>query len=1546
MKKNKILAGQLSLFEDFVLSKPIINTASAGIKKAFKFVFSRKNIPVKTEERLKANIEAINVLANEKASVDELTTISRYTGWNGMKQILECHSDSVDLYNQFITSTKEDELMNVYVDNSMYTDYCIVDTIYSIVDEWGFRQGNIGIVGDITRYLSAIPDILKEQKDIHFSAAAENQTALRIATKLFEDIPIFNSEWDMPASFYDVIVGTIPGDGSPRGYEITYSEEFLKNVIIRLRPDGICILAVPKAILDCQYDKFRETLANEATLKTAIRLPESVFNGAVYDIVIFQKTAEKCKTWIDINTYTGCNKYFDYYTNIIGELQYDEEIDGDNDCIGTTVVFSGSLKREIKRLVNRLEKVNLNSELGPEQIAADYEVLNYSYTLKNGLLYYRTDSVMNRVICGITKENRIKGLIKIRNAVIEAIRIQKNNGDDNELQEKLKAVNEAYDEFVSKFGYINNRNNIIALRGDSTIGLLKSIEIPEGKKDYKKGPIFFERILKPKKVSASVDNAEDALTMSISERGKIDIPFMCSISGLSEDELVRKLDNRIFVNPDNGQYVIADEYLSGDVVSKLDAAKDAAACDPAFQKNVDALTAVQPEKIPFEKIKASIGASWIPVKIFDQFAKKIFQSPSISVIKNKDNSFYVQGYAIYSIEYKIFGTDRIRATDIFYHLLNNKPILVKDSYYDYVDKKTKYKTNMEETMLARVKADEIKIEFTKWLAQDPDRVKTIEEYYNDTFNRIRLRHWNGKLIAHKNLSSVIKPYPSQLNAVSRILHSGKNVLIGHKVGKGKTAVAIMAAMELRRLGVANKPMIVVPNNIIEQWSIQFYRLYPSANILVQTDYDNTPDNRLSFMTRIATGDYDAVIVSHSFFDNLYVSKGKREELFEKDRNLIKSQGYTYTSYIPFNSAAFKKSDEIERVLYFEDLGVDYLFVDESHHYKNLKFATSNNYAGLSSSSNKAENMLVKARYINDIQRGKGVVFMTGTPIDNSLAEMYSLQRYLDFPEMVKKGVFEFDRWAATFAEIATTLELAPEGTGYRLRTRFAKFYNLQELCTMFRYFADIVDDDEKGGPEIPEIESGGPYNVIIEPSEYLNQFIQELSKRADLIRSRNVDPKEDNMLKITSEGRKAALDIRLIGGPEVPGKVHALVERLKSIYYETADDKLTQIVFCDLHKSKEFGFDVFDDIRDKLIASGIPKEEISIISEAKSDKEREDIFEAVRNGNIRIIMGTTKTLGTGVNVQDLMFAEHHLDCPWKPADLSQRDGRIIRQGNRNKTVRIYRYATKGSFDTYMWQVVENKQRFISQVMNGALTVNESEDVDDMVLSYAEIKALSAADPRIKEKMEADIRISQLTVMQKRYEIEKENLRKKIGEYPTKLQHKREYIERLKADVEALVQYENENAEDHFSIEIDGEVITTKTAAANKLFKHYASIYRSAHSATPKIGKFRVFEFALQFIPGDTIYHDYQKQIIYYGNNKYTFNSFNGIAAINDMCSSITSKAFVEELEKQYKILNNMEEDYKKMKEIVDAPFVYEDELRDLMKKSNELEVALNMNSVA
>ena len=1552
------------------------------------------------KERFRRNMEAIRVLKecefeNRFATPEEQEILSQYVGWGGIPEAFDENNSSwADEFIELYTALSPDEYESARASTltAFYTPPVVISSIYKAMEQMGFREGNILEPScGIGNFIGMLPQSMQDSK---IYGVEIDKISAGIAQQLYQKTSIAAQpfeEANIPDSFFDAVIGNVPfgdirvNDRRYNKHNFLIHDYFFAKSLDKLRPGGVMALITSKGTMDKESPAVRKYIAQRADLLGAIRLPNNTFKGnagteVVSDILILQKRDRLIDLepeWVHLNTDENgvkMNTYFvDHPEMVLGEWKTVSGRFGEED---TVVPYENAdlaelLEEAISNIHAEITDYEVDEELTEEDnsIPADPEVRNFSYTVVDDKIYYRENSRMAPVDVSATAENRIKGMIAIRDCVRNLIEMQTADYPDYEVEKEQQKLNELYDTFSKKYGLINSRANVSAFSQDSSFALLSALEVlDENGELERKADMFTKRTIKPHTPVTSVDTASEALAVSMGEKAQVDMEYMCSLTGKTEEEVYQELKGVIFLNPvygyggsDEQKYLMADEYLSGNVRKKLAWAKKSAEVYPEDYKiNVEALEKVQPKDLTASEIFVQLGTTWLPEEIAQQFMYEFLDTPvyarwNIKVHYSKlTGEWNVEGksYDRGNLKaYNTYGTKRVNAYKIIEDTLNMKDVRVFDYMEDDEGKKRAI-LNKKETAIAQSKQELIKQGFQDWVWRDPERREKLVRLYNEKFNSIRPREYDGSHIVFSGINPEITLREHQKNAVAHILYGG-NTLLAHAVGAGKTYEMTAAAMESKRLGLCNKSLFVVPNHLTEQWAAEFLQLYPAANILVATKKDFEMKNRKRFCGRIATGDYDAVIIGHSQFEKIPMSIERQRAVLQQqlddivegiadikrnrgDRFSVKQLEKTKRS---LQTKLQKLNDQSRKddVVTFEELGVDRLFIDESHYYKNLYLYTKmRNVGGIAQTeAQKSSDLFMKCRYLDEVTGGRGVVFATGTPISNSMVELYTIQRYLQYKTLQEHDLQHFDAWASSFGETVTAVELTPEGTGYRAKTRFAKFNNLPELMAMFKQVADIKTADMLNLP-VPEVEY---HNIAVKPSQVQKEMVASLGERAERIRGGGVDSSVDNMLKVTNDGRKLALDQRMMN-PMLPdeesSKVNACVNEVFRIWEENSDKKLTQLLFCDLSTPKGEGeFSVYTDIRKKLIERGIPETEIKFIHEADTEVKKQELFKKVRRGEVRILMGSTQKMGAGTNVQNKIIASHDLDCPWRPADLEQRAGRTVRQGNENPTVGLYRYVTEGTFDAYCWQLVEGKQKFASQIMTSKSPVRSCEDVDATALSYAEIKMLAADNPHIKEKMDLDIQVQKLRLLKSNYLSEKYELEDKIIKYyPTTIARTKETIAGLEKDISLAKEHPKPLDDTFVGIEVKGVSYSEKAEGGQKII----DACKEMTSPDPiPLGKYRGFDLELSF---DTFEKAYQVKIKGCLSRSVSLgtDAIGNITRIDNAIEKIP-----ERLEAKSRELSTLEQQFVTAKAEVEKPFDKEEELTEKTNRLNVLNGLLNVD---
>ena len=1544
-------------------------------------------------EKFINNVEAIRVLKkceeeNRFATPQEQEILSKYVGWGGLPQAFDEKDSSWSNEYSILKNLLDEKEYSQARESTLtafYTPPVVIRSMYKALENMGLKTGNILEPScGVGNFIGMLPDSLEDCK---LYGVELDSISGRIARQLYQKSTVAVQGYEdtnLPNSFFDVAVGNVPFgdfkvlDKKYDKHKFLIHDYFFAKTLDKVRPGGVIAFITSKGTLDKENPSVRKYIAQRADLLGAIRLPNNTFKAnagteVTSDIIFLQKRdsiTDIEPDWVYLGENDDgirMNQYFiDNPEMVLGNMEMISTRFGyDSACISDGENLEDKLERAISNIHAEVKEYELD-DIGEEDnsIEADLTVRNFSYTLIDDKIYFRENSRMYPQELAMTTENRVKGLIEIRDCVRTLLEYQTEDYPDEDIKREQVKLNQLYDRFTKKYGLINSRGNNSAFSNDSSYYLLCSLEIlDENGNLARKADMFTKRTIKPKTEITSVDNANDALIVSLSEKARVDITFMQKLCNMDMDKMLKDLEGEIFNVPEYGepnQWVTADEYLSGNVREKLKIAEHFAETDERFNVNVKYLKEVQPKDLSASEISVRLGSTWIPPEDIKVFIEHLlnpsnYACQNINVHYNEATSeWWIEGknYDKYNIKAtNTYGTGRANAYKIIEDSLNLKDTRIYD-YYEDENGKRVAELNKKETAIAQAKQEQIKLAFEEWIWKDPERRERLTKFYNERFNSIRPREYDGSHISFDGMNPEITLRKHQVNAIARILYGG-NTLLAHEVGAGKTFEMVAAAMESKRLGLCNKSLFVVPNHIVEQFGQEFLQLYPSANVLVTTKKDFETANRKKFCSRIATGDYDAIIISHSQFEKIPMSVERQVTIIQKqieditlgiqdlknnngERFSIKQMEKTKKS-LETRLAKLNDTSRKDDVVTFEELGVDRIFVDEAHYYKNLFLYTKmRNVGGIAQTeAQKSSDLFMKCRYLDELTGGKGVIFATGTPISNSMVELYTMQRYLQYGELEKRHLQQFDAWASTFGETVTAIELSPEGTGYRAKTRFAKFFNLPELMALFKEVADIQTSEMLNLP----VPKANYHNVVIEPSEIQKELVKDLSERAEKIRNRMVDSSVDNMLKITNDGRKLALDQRLTNDMLEDfehSKVATCADNIYSIWDKTSEDKSAQLVFCDLSTPHNDGkFNVYDDLKTKLIDRGIPEEEIAFIHDANTDARKQELFNKVRRGQVRVLIGSTQKMGAGTNCQDRLIALHDLDCPWRPSDLIQRSGRIIRQGNKNPEVDIYRYVTEGTFDAYLYQLVENKQRFISQIMTSKTPVRFAEDIDETALSYAEIKALAAGNPDIIEKTELDTQVAKLKLLKQNYLSEKYALEDKVIKYyPNEIKRLENRIEDMKEDIEV---FNNNNTPDNSfgKMNIKGTDFTERKEAGEKIIE----ICKSMTNPEPlEIGEYKGFKIILSFDTMDRKFYASMKNNLSYKTELGSDPSGN-ITRIDNVLNGIETRLS--------SIENNLEDtkkNYESAKKEIEKPFPQEEELKTKSKRLDELNIKLNLNN--
>ena len=1552
------------------------------------------------KERFRRNIMAIQLLKkcqeeNRFATPEEQIILSKYVGWGGLSEAFdENNSAWATEYLELSSVLTPEEYASARESTltAFYTPPEVITAIYKAMEQMGFKEGNLLEPScGIGNFIGMLPDAMQDSK---IYGVELDTISAGIAQQLYQKTTIAAQgfeETNLPDSFFDGVVGNVPfGDFkvSDKRYDkhkFLIHDYFFAKSLDKLRPGGVMALVTSKGTMDKENSAVRKYIAQRAELLGAIRLPNNTFKGnagteVVSDILILQKRDRLIDIepdWVHLDTDENGIKMNSYFVQhpemILGEMKM---VSGRFGMEATCVPYENAdlaaqLDEAVANIHGEITEYEAEEELEEEDnsIPADPTVRNFSYTVVDDKIYYRENSRMTPVEVSATAENRIKGMIAIRNSVRTLIELQTEDYPDSEIKAEQERLNRLYDTFSGKYGLINSRANTSAFSQDSSFSLLSALEIiGEDGELERKADMFSKRTIKPHTPVTSVDTASEALAVSLGEKATIDMDYMMELSGKSESEIFEDLKGVIFLNPlyEYGnsyepKYLMADEYLSGNVREKLRIAKNSAELYPEdYKVNVEALQKVQPKDLTASEISVRLGATWLPPDDVQEFIFHLLETPRYAQWNIKvhfspfTSEWNIEGksYDKGNVRaYNTYGTSRINAYKIIEETLNLKDVRIFD-YIEDDEGRKKAVLNKKETAIAQSKQEMIKQEFQDWIWSDPERRERLCKFYNEKFNSVRPREYDGSHIIFNGMNPEIELREHQKNAVAHILYGG-NTLLAHAVGAGKTFEMVAAAQESKRLGLCNKSLFVVPNHLTEQWAAEYLQLYPAANILVATKKDFETKNRKKFCGRIATGDYDAVIIGHSQFEKIPMSIERQraileqqlEEITEGIAELKRNRGENFSvkqlekSKKSIRQKLDKLNDQTKKddVVTFEELGVDRLFVDESHYYKNLYLYTKmRNVGGIAQTeAQKSSDLFMKCRYLDEITGGRGTVFATGTPISNSMVELYTIQRYLQYNTLVKNGLQHFDAWASTFGETITAVELTPEGTGYRAKTRFAKFYNLPELMAMFKEIADIKTADMLNLP-VPEAKY---HNIAVKPSEMQKEMVASLAERAEQVRGGGVDSSVDNMLKITNDGRKLALDQRMLNDmlPDFEGsKINACVDNIYRIWEENADKKSAQLVFCDLSTPKNDGtFSVYNDIRKKLIERGIPESEVKFIHEADTDMKKKELFQKTRKGEVRVLLGSTQKMGAGTNVQDKLIALHDVDCPWRPSDLEQRSGRIVRQGNENPQVDIYRYVTEQTFDAYLYQLVEGKQKFASQIMTSKSPVRSAEDIDETALSYAEIKMLATGNPYIKEKMDLDIQVQKLKMLKSNFLSEKYGLEDKVIKfYPQQIAYLKSRVEGLTKDVETAKLHPKPIDEQPLGMMVSGVSYSEKAEAGQAIINACKSM--NSPDAIP-LGEYRGFQMELYF---DTVQRNYVVKLKGETSRDVPLgdDSHGNIVRIDNGI-----ERFEETLADTKNSLENTEKQFETAKQEIEKPFAKEEELKAKTARLDELNILLNMD---
>ena len=1597
---STVMDGKVQTFPDAAALDEALNAAPAG-----NFRITDDHLGEGgAKQKYARNIEAIRTLfrleeEHRGATAEEQQVLSQYVGWGGLADAFDPGKDSwAKEYAELKGLLSEDEYAAARSStlNAHYTSPTVIRGIYDAVERMGFRSGNIlePSMG-VGNFFGMLPDTMQDSR--LYGVELDSITG-RIAKKLYPqaDITVAGFETTDRCDFYDLAVGNVPfgnykvNDKAYNKLGFSIHNYFFAKAIDQVRPGGVVAFVTSRYTMDSKDSTARKHMAERADLLGAIRLPNNAFKAnagtdVVSDIIFLQKRdrpADIEPAWVQLGKTEddfAINQYFvDHPEMILGELTTESTQYGREELTVAPIegaVLADQLAEAVQHIEGQYVEVEVetpdvaDAEVERKTLPADPDVKNFSYAVVDGEVYYRENSIMTQVELSDNAKARVTGMVELRQIVNQLIQEQLDDYPDEDIKATQAKLNTAYDAFTAKYGLLNDRKNGRLFEDDSSYYLLCSLEnLDENKQLKSKADMFTKRTIRPERTVTSVDTPSEALAVSIGEHGRVDLPYMAELLGSPGDyeRITTELQGVIFKDPSadadepEAGWQTADEYLSGNVRNKLRMAQLAAESHPEFKINVEALTKAQPKDLEASEIDIRLGATWLNPAIVQQFMMETFQPP----YRIRYNNLIQVRYSPFTSEWRIgnksaagmydimstetYGTHRANAYKILEDTLNLRDCRIYDTVEE--DGKERRVLNQKETMLAQQKQQAIKDTFAGWVWQDPQRRNLLVKQYNELFNSTRPREYDGSHIHFVGMNPEINLREHQRNAVAHVLYGG-NTLLAHEVGAGKSFEMAASAMESKRLGLCQKSLFVVPNHLTEQWASEFLRLYPNSKLLVTSKKDFEPANRKRFCARIATGDYDAVIIGHSQFEKIPLSAERQariiEDQIEEIENAIaeakEQSGEHFTvkqmektrKTLEVKLKKLQSTDRKDDVVTFEQLGVDRLFVDESQNYKNLYLYTKmRNVAGLSTSeAQKSSDMFGKCRYLDEVTGGRGVIFATGTPISNSMTEMYTLMRYLQYSTLQQKQLTHFDAWASTFGETTTAIELAPEGTGYRARTRFAKFFNLPELMNMFKEAADIKTSDQLHLP-VPEAKFE---TVVVKPSEIQQDMVKSLSERAAEVHSGAVDPSVDNMLKITSDGRKIGLDQRLMNPltPDDPdSKLNACVDNVLRIWNETKEDNLTQLIFCDMSTPKGDGsFNVYDDIRTKLLAAGVPESEVEFIHNADTEGKKADLFSKVRSGKVRVLLGSTAKMGAGTNVQTLLVAVHHLDVGWRPSDMTQRNGRIIRQGNKNKQVYVYNYVTEGTFDAYLWQTLENKQKFISQIMTSKSPMRSCDDVDEQALSYAEVKALCAGDPRIREKMDLDVQVAKLKVLRSDYQNQKYRLEDKLlKHYPEEIQKAKNRIAALKNDAQ-IADAHPQDKENFCGMTIKGMVFDEKKAAGERLM---LACKEMPNADMMLLGTYRGFELNIRF---DSFKNEHQ--IVLRGELSYPVplgdDPRGNIVRLDNAIGN-----FADRIADADAALDSLEQQKQAAEVEIAKPFAQEEELQTKSARLAELDALLNM----
>ena len=1544
-------------------------------------------------QRYANNIAAIRLLKrleaeSRLATPEEQEVLSKYVGWGGLSA---CFEEKHSKYQELNTLLTEEEYAAARESSltAFYTPPVVIRAMFKAMENMGFKRGNVLEPScGVGNFLGMLPDSMQESQ---LYGVELDSISGRIAQQLYQKSSIAVQGFEkteLPDSFFDAAIGNVPfgqfkvPDKQYDKHNFLIHDYFFARTLDKVRPGGIVAFITSKGTMDKENPAVRKYIAQRADLLGAIRLPNDTFKSAAgtevtSDILFLQKRdwmVDLEPAWVHLNMDEHGNKMNQYFVDnpdmILGEMK---EISGPFGPELACLPYEGQpiedlLTDAIQNIHAEITEYDLDDMLDGEEnlsIPALPNVRNFSYAVVEGKIYYRENSRMNPVDVSATAESRIKGLIAIRESVRQLIEYQTEDFPEHFITAEQAKLNSLYDEFSGKYGLINSRANTAVFHADSSYCLLASLEILDDEGNFvRKADMFTKRTIRQKVVVSSVDTASEALALSLAEKAKIDIPYMEQLTGKTEEQLYRDLRGVIFLDPaasfGSPKYLPADEYLSGNVRKKLEFARKLLPEYPEYQLNVEALEKIQPQDLSASEISVRLGATWLPPDVVEQFMYELFGTPRYAQWKVKVRYTPLTGeWNVSEKNYdrgnvkaaNTYGTDRINGYKIIEETLNLKDVRIFDYVYDDNGKKTPV-LNKKETAIAQGKQEMIKQAFQDWVWKDPHRRERLCKLYNEKFNSIRPREYDGSHLTFVGMNPEIELRPHQVNAIAHILYGG-NTLLAHVVGAGKTFEMVAAAMESKRLGLCQKSLFVVPNHLTEQWASEFLQLYPSANILVATRKDFEAKNRKKFCGRIATGDYDAIIIGHSQFEKIPMSVERQKAILQQQIDEVmtgiaqakrdRAENFTVKQMEKTRKSLQVKLEKLndqtrkDDLVTFEELGVDRIFVDEAHFYKNLAaFSKMRNVGGISQTeAQKSSDLYMKCRYLDEITGGKGIIFATGTPISNSMVEMYTMQKYLQYNTLKEHDLLHFDAWASSFGETVTAIELAPEGSGYRAKTRFSRFYNLPELMSMFKEVADIQTADMLNLP----VPKANFHNVVLKPSEQQKEMVKALSERAERVRNKMVDSSVDNMLLITNDGRKLALDQRLMSpmlGDSETSKGIACADTVYDIWQKHSDTASTQLVFCDLSTPHSDGsFNVYDDIRTKLIAKGIPEEQIAYIHSANTEAQKKELFGKVRSGQVRVLLGSTQKMGAGTNVQQRLIALHHLDCPWRPSDLQQREGRIVRQGNMHDEVDIYTYVTENTFDSYLYQLVESKQKFIGQIMTSKSPVRSAEDIDETALSYAEIKALCTGNPYIKEKMDLDIDVQRLRLMKashlsQRYALEDQIIKK----FPQEIASYEQIMQGLQSDITAAKEHTRPNEDGFSPMVIEGVVHSSKKAAGSAILE----VCRNMTTPDPiSLGQYRGFAMQLHF---DSMKREYVITLQGQLTHPVSLGTdiFGNIQRLDNVIES-----FPERVENCRALLENVHHQLEAAKTAAQAPFPREGELKAKSARLDELNILLNLD---